>query len=289
MSSSSTTNTSTATTTTDNKKPTIPANYQVPTVWTYDEATMKPIHGSNLPTAGARSTAPRMVGKHAIQLYGLATPNGMKASIMLEELNEALGVEYDAYTINIGQGDQFASGFVEINPNSKIPALFDQSNGARVFESGAILVYLAEKYQAFLPLDNPVLKAECLSWVFFQTGAGPYYGGGGFSHFFRSAPLQWQYAIDRYTIETKRILDVLNQHLATRLYLCGDEYTIADMMHWNWTKRLLAEEFLDGSSYPNLIAWVDRIGARPAVQRGGRVLGFGPDALKERHSAADFH
>jgi GSH-dependent disulfide-bond oxidoreductase len=268
-------------------KPTIPADYVVPTVWQYDATTMQPLHGSNVPTAGAQSTVPRPSGRHDIQLYGLATPNGMKASILLEELVEKIdNFEYDAFYVDIGRGDQFTSGHVEVNPNSKIPALYDQSNGARVFESGAILIYLAEKYQAFLPTD-PVAKAECMSWVFFQTGAGPFYGGGGLTHFLNRAPMQWQYAIDRYTIETKRILDVLNQQLADKNYLCGDEYSIADIMHWGWTKSLIAMDYLDGQSYQNLNAWVDRIAQRPAVQKGVRVLGFGPDAVKERHSKAD--
>jgi GSH-dependent disulfide-bond oxidoreductase len=171
-------------------KPSYPEDYVVPDVWKYDEATMKPVHGSNLPMAGAQTEKELPKGEHDIQLYGLATPNGMKASIMLEELNELKGIEYDAFLINIGQGDQFTSGFVDVNPNSKIPAIYDQSNGARVFESGAILVYLAEKYDAFLPKD-PAKKAECLSWVFFQVGAGPFYGGGGLSHFNGRAPMNW--------------------------------------------------------------------------------------------------
>lgn len=268
-------------------KPSIPEGYQVPAVWKYNEDTMKPIHGSNKPTSGAQTTVKRKSGSHDIQLYGLATPNGMKASIMLEELNLAKGIEYDAYLINIGEGDQFTSGFVEVNPNSKIPALFDQSNQARVFESGAILQYLAEKYDFLLPKD-PAKKAECMSWVFYQVGAGPYYGGGGMSHFKRSAPIQWEYAIDRYTIETKRIMDVLDQQLEGKDYLCGDEYTIADIMHYGWTKALVSQEYLDGASYKNLVAWVARVGDRPGVKRGVRVLAYsGDDAVKERHSRAD--
>ena len=207
---------------------------------------------------------------------------------MLEELVELKpDFDYDAYTINIMEGDQFTSGFVDINPNSKIPAVLDQSNGAKLFESGAILWYLAEKYQAFLPTD-PVARATCMSWVFFQVGAGPYYGGGGLSHFKGRAPILWEYAIDRYTIETKRILDVIDKQLEGQDYLCGSEYTIADMMHWKWTKALVDQEYLDGSSYRNVVAWADRIAARPAVQRAARVLGWGEDSLKERHSRSDF-
>lgn len=270
-----------------NEKPNYPETYSIPDVWKYNEDTMKPVHGSNLPTSGALSEKDLPKGDHEIQLYGLATPNGAKASIMLEEINELKGIEYDAYFINIMDGDQFTSGFVAVNPNSKIPAIYDTSNGARVFESGAILIYLAEKYDAFLPKD-PVAKAECISWVFFQVGAGPYYGGGGLSHFKGRAPMNWEYAIDRYTIETKRLLDVLNKALESKEYLCGDEITIADFMHWNWTKRLVEQEFLDGSSYTNLVKWVKKIGDRPAVIRGQRVLGFGDNGLKERHSRADF-
>jgi GST-like protein len=166
--------------------------------------------------------------------------------------------------------------------------MFDQSNGARVFESGAMLLYLAEKYDAFMPTD-PVLKAECMSWVFLQVGAGPYYGGGGLNHFKGNTPeMHWEYAIDRYTIETKRIMSVLDQALEGKQYLCGDEYTIADIMHWKWTQLLVEQEYLDGSSYKNLVRWVEAIGERPAVKRGQIVLGYGPDGLKERHSKADF-
>lgn len=269
------------------EKPSLPENYEVPKVWKYDEATMKPVHGSNIPTSGAQETKELPRGKHDIQLYGLATPNGVKANIMLEELVERdPNFDYDAYFIHIGKGDQFTSGFVEVNPNSKIPALYDQSNKARVFESGAILMYLAEKYGAFLPTD-PAKKAECLSWVFFQVGAGPYYGGGGLSHFLRSAPVKWEYAIDRYTIETKRILDVLDKALEGKSYLCGDEYTIADIMHYKWTKALIEQEYLDGSSYKNLQRWVASIDKRPAVIRGSLLLGFSDDAVKERHSRKD--
>jgi len=268
-------------------KPSIPDDYQVPTVWKYDATTMKPIHGSNVPTSGAQTEKELPKGSHDIQLYGLGTPNGVKASILLEELNELKEIEYDAWLINIGSGDQFTSGFVAINPNSKIPAILDQSNGARVFESGAILLYLAEKYDAFLPKD-PVQKAECISWVFYQTGAGPYYGGGGLSHFNGAAPMKWEYAIDRYTIETKRIMDVMDKHLEGKDYFVGDSLTIADIMHYAWNKRLVEQEYLNGSSYTNLKAWVERIGARPAVQRGVRVLGWGDNAIKERHSKADF-
>jgi len=214
---------------------------------------------------------------------------------MLEELNELTGMEYDAWSIRIDKGDQFKSGFVNFNPNSKIPAIYDQSNQARVFESGAILLYLAEKYDnAFLPTD-PVGKAECMSWVFFQVGAGPYYGGGGLSHFKGRAPIAWEYAIDRYTIETKRILDVIEKNLEEKMYFCGNEITIADFMHWKWTKGLIEQEYLTGTddeegkpAYPNIKAWVDRVGDRPAVIRAQRVLGWGEGALTERHSKDDF-
>ncbi|KAI2497204.1 Glutathione S-transferase [Fragilaria crotonensis] len=269
-------------------KPSYPADYKVPEVWAYDEETMKPFHGSNLPKSGAQTTKELPKGEHDIQLYGFATPNGVKASILLEEISDLKGIEYDAWLIHIGKGDQFTSGFVDVNPNSKIPAIYDQSNGARVFESGAILVYLAEKYDTFLPKD-PAGKAECLSWTFYQTGASGSYGGGGLGHYKNGgAPMNWEYAIDRFTIETKRIMDVLDKQLEGKDYLCGDEITIADFMHWAFTKRLVEQDYLAGSSYTNLKKWVDLVGARPGVQRGIRVLSPGPDGLKERHSKADF-
>jgi GSH-dependent disulfide-bond oxidoreductase len=268
-------------------KPTLPEDYQIPKVWEYNAETMKPVHGSNIPTSGALTNKELPRGQHDIQLYSLATPNGIKANIMLEELVERdANFDYDAYFIHIGKGDQFTSGFVQVNPNSKIPALYDQSNQARVFESGAILLYLAEKYGALLPTD-PVKRAECMSWVFFQVGAGPFYGGGGLTHLKNSAPLAWEYAIDRYTIETKRILHVLDTALDKKSYLCGDEYTIADIMHYKWTKNLIEQEYLDGASYKNLQRWVAEIDKRPAVIRGARLLGFGDDGVKERHSRKD--
>ncbi|CAB9498159.1 GST-like protein SMU_1296 [Seminavis robusta] len=270
-----------------NPKPSIPEGYTIPQVWKYNEETMKPVHGSNIPKSGPQSDKELPRGSHDIQLYGLGTGNGVKASIMLEELVEMDETfDYDAYTINIMKGDQFTSGFVAVNPNSKIPAIFDQSTGARVFESGAILVYLAEKYGKLMPTDL-AKKAECLSWVFFQVGAGPYYGGGGLSHFKGRAPKNWEYAIDRYTIETKRILDVLDKALEGKQYLCGDEYTIADIMHWKWTSGLISQEYLDGASYSNLQRWSKTVAERPAVKRGERVLGWGSDAIPERHSRAD--
>lgn len=269
------------------EKPGIPEGYQVPDVWKYDEATMKPVHGANLPKSGAQVQKDLPQGEHEVQLYTLGTPNGLKACIMCEELNELKGIEYDAWFIHIGEGDQFTSGFVGVNPNSKIPAMFDKSTGARVFESGAILMYLAEKYDAFLPKD-PIKRAECMSWTFFQAGAGPYYGGGGLAHFKGRAPKNWEYAIDRYTIETKRILDVMEKNLEGKQYFCGDEITIADFMNWKWTSNLLDQEYLDGKSYANLNAWAKRVGDRPAVQRGVRVTGFGEGAVRERHSRKDF-
>ncbi len=271
--------------------------YTPPKVWTWDKESGGRFAGINRPVAGATHDKTLPVGEHPLQLYSLATPNGVKVTVMLEELLEAgIDAEYDAWLINIG-GDQFGSGFVEINPNSKIPALLDRSQKTpvRVFESGAILLYLAEKFGAFLPTDT-VGRAECYSWLFWQIGSAPYLGGG-FGHFYAYAPERWEYPINRYTMEVKRLLDVLNRHLADREYLCGREYTIADMANYAWWGACVlhniynAAEFLDVASYTNVVRWAKAIEERPAVQRGRRVnRSWGPEELRvpERHSAADF-
>jgi len=229
-----------------------------------------------------------------LQLYSLGTPNGCKVTIMLEELNQALGVEYDAWKISFKESDQFGSDFVKINPNSKIPAMldysFDEEKPVRVFESASILKYLAEKYDSFLvPTDLPG-KTECFNWLIFQVGGGPYMGGAGFGFWYRSAPYKFKFAIDRATIEVKRQLDVLDKELATKKYLCGDQYSIADIALWPWIRSLKnADTFLSFSKdYPHLVAWFDTIKERPAVKRGIRVTGFGDDAVPERHSKDDF-
>ena len=253
----------------------------------------------NRPVAGATHDKALPVGEHPLQLYSLATPNGVKVTVMLEELL-ALGkreAEYDAYLINIGDGDQFGSGFVELNPNSKIPVLLDRSTSppTRIFESGAILVYLAEKFDAFLPKD-PAARAECMSWLFWQMGSAPYLGGG-FGHFYSYAPEKIEYCIDRFAMEVKRQLDVLNQNLSTRRYLCGDDYNIADIATYSWYGSLVlnniyeAAEFLDVTSYTHVVRWASEIQARPAVQRGRRVnKTWGPEEeqVHERHDARDF-
>jgi len=273
-------------------------SYVPPKVWTWNKENGGPFAKMNRPVAGATHEKVLPVGQHPLQLYSLATPNGQKVTILLEELL-ALGkqeAEYDAYLINIGDGDQFGSGFVAINPNSKIPALLDRSTTppTRVFESGAILVYLAEKYDAFLPKAQPA-RAETLSWVFWQMASTPYLGGG-FGHFYAYAPVKIEYAIDRYTMEAKRQLDVLDRDLAERRYITGDAYTIADMAIFPWYGGLVngelygAKEFLDVQSYKNVLRWSAEIGARPAVKRGQRVnRAWGPEDQKvpERHSAKD--
>ena len=273
--------------------------YTPPEVWTWDKESGGRFANINRPTAGATHEKELPVGEHALQLHSLATPNGVKVTVLLEELLE-LGVEeaeYDAYLINIGDGDQFGSGFVAINPNSKIPALLDRSTTppTRVFESGAILVYLAEKFGHFLPTD-PSARAECLSWLFWQMGSAPYLGGG-FGHFYAYAPEKWEYPINRYAMEVKRQLDALDQNLADRQYLCGEDYTIADMANYPWYGALTlhniydAAKFLDVESYANVVRWAKEIEERPAVQRGRRVnRPWGPEELRvpERHSAADF-
>lgn len=275
------------------------STYTPPKVWQWDKESGGRFANINRPTAGATHEKELPVGKHALQLYSLATPNGVKVTVLLEELLE-LGIkeaEYDAYLINIGEGEQFGSGFVAINPNSKIPALLDRSTNppTRVFESGAILVYLAEKFGAFLP-TAPSARAECLSWLFFQMGSAPYIGGG-FGHFYAYAPEKFEYPINRYTMEVKRLLDVLDRHLSDHRYVCGDEYTIADIANYAWYGALVAHniyeaaEFLDVKSYTNVIRWTKEIEARPAVQRGRRVnKSWGPEEerLIERHSASDF-
>ena len=275
------------------------ASYIPPNVWTWDRESGGRFAGINRPVAGATHDRELPVGKHPLQLYSLATPNGVKVTVLLEELL-ALGkseAEYDAWLVNILEGDQFGSGFVDINPNSKIPALLDRSTPTptRVFESGAILVYLAEKCGAFLPTD-PSARAECMSWLFWQMGSVPYLGGG-FGHFYAYAPEKWEDPINRYAMEVKRQLDVLDRNLSTRRYVCGDEYTIADMANYAWYGALVmgklydAGEFLDVASYTNVVRWAREIEQRPAVQRGRRVnRAWGPEELQlpERHSASDF-
>jgi len=275
------------------------SSYTPPKVWTWDQESGGRFANINRPIAGPTHEKELPRGEHPLQLYSLGTPNGVKVTILLEELL-AIGkseAEYDAWLINIGQGDQFGSGFVEINPNSKIPALLDVSTTppTRVFESGAILVYLAEKFGAFLP-EAPSPRAECLSWVFWQMGSAPYLGGG-FGHFYAYAPEKWEYPINRYTMEVKRQLDVLDRNLAERRYMCGDEYNIADMAIFPWYGALVigniysAQEFLDVQSYQHVVRWANEIQARPAVQRGQRVnRPWGPEEerVPERHSASDF-
>lgn len=273
-------------------------HYTPPKVWTW-EADLGGTWGSlNRPTAGATHETTLPVGEHPFQLYSLGTPNGQKVTILFEELLAAgeSGAEYDAHLINIQKGDQFGSGFVAINPNSKIPALLDRSGETpiRVFESGAILLHLAEKFGRFLP-SEPQAKAACLSWLFWQMGSAPYVGGG-FGHFYAYAPYPMQYPIDRFTLETKRQLDVLNQRLATQPYLAGEEYTLADIAVWPWYGGLVhnntynASEFLQTDSYTHVVRWAKTIAERPAVQRGQRVnRTWGPEAeqVAERHQASD--
>ncbi|WP_252106631.1 MULTISPECIES: glutathione-dependent disulfide-bond oxidoreductase [unclassified Halomonas] len=274
-------------------------SYTPPRVWEWEAGNGGKFANINRPTAGAREEKPLPVGKHPLQLYSLATPNGIKVTIMLEELLEK-GIEqaeYDAYLINIGEGDQFGSGFVEINPNSKIPAMMDHSVNPpqRVFESGSILLYLAEKFDAFLP-HEPAKRTETLSWLFWQMGSAPMLGGG-FGHFYAYAPESYQYPIDRYTMEVKRQLDVLDKHLAENRYMAGDEYTIADMAIFPWYGALMknrvyeAAEFLQAHTYENVMRWADEIDARPAVKRGrmvNNIKGEESEQLRERHDASDF-
>tara|TARA_B100000959_G_C14910503_1_gene594912 strand:+ start:422 stop:1261 length:840 start_codon:yes stop_codon:yes gene_type:complete len=273
--------------------------YIPPKVWEWKQESGGRFANINRPIAGSTHDKELPVGKHPLQLHSLGTPNGVKVTILLEELL-ALGhegAEYDAWMINIGQGDQFSSGFVEINPNSKIPALVDTTTQphTRIFESGAILVYLAEKFGAFLPTE-PSARAECLSWLFWQMGSAPYLGGG-FGHFYAYAPFKIEYAIDRYTMEVKRLLDVLERNLAQRAYLIGDDYTIADMANYAWFGACVlhniydAAEFLNVADYGHVIRWAKEIEDRPAVERGRRVnRPWGPEETRvaERHDASDF-
>lgn len=272
--------------------------YTPPDVWTWDAKNGGKFASTNRPIAGATHDKALPAGDHPYQLHSLATPNGVKVTVMFEELLEAgKPAEYDAYLIDIGEGDQFGSGFVEINPNSKIPALLDCSGKepVRVFESASILMHLAEKFDIFLPKEGAA-RAEVLNWLFWQMGSAPYLGGG-FGHFYAYAPEKFQYPIDRFAMETKRQLDVLDRELATRTYIAGEDYTIADMAIWPWYGQLVlgrlydAATFLDVESYRYVMRWAKLIDARPAVQRGRKVnRSWGePDMqLPERHSAADF-
>lgn len=275
------------------------AEYTPPKVWTWDTPSGGKFENINRPIAGAIDQKILPVGKHPLQLYSLATPNGVKVTVMLEELlalgNQ--GAEYDAHLIRIDEGEQFGSDFVAINPNSKIPALLDHSTNppTRIFESGAILIYLAEKFGALYP-EKPAARAECLSWLMWQMGAAPFLGGG-FGHFYAYAPEKFEYPIHRYAMEVKRQLDVLDQNLAERRYLCGDEYNIADIANYPWYGAVVlrniydAAEFLDVASYKHVIRWATEIGERPAVRRGRRVNRvWGPEEsrLPERHDASDF-
>ncbi|MDY0248790.1 MAG: glutathione-dependent disulfide-bond oxidoreductase [Pseudomonas sp.] len=271
--------------------------YQPPRVWTWDAESGGKWASINRPIAGSTHEAILPRGKHPLQIYSLATPNGQKVTIMAEELL-ALGVtgaEYDAHLIHIDQGEQFSSGFVEVNPNSKIPALFDAYTGSRVFESGAILLYLAEKFGHFLPKDTAA-RTEVLNWLFWLQGSAPYLGGG-FGHFYAYAPEKFEYPINRFTMEVKRQLDVLDRALAEHRYLGGDAYSIADIATWPWYGNLVlgdayaAGEFLQVENYTNLRRWANEILARPAVQRGrmvNRTWGAPSEQLHERHDAADF-
>ncbi len=272
--------------------------YEPPKVWKWNPDNQQAFANINRPTAGAQQEKELPVGKHPLQLYSLATPNGVKVTIMLEELlaKGHDGAEYDAWLVNIGDGSQFGSGFVAANPNSKIPVLVDRSGDSpvRVFESGAILLHLAEKFGEFIPDGDA--RTECLSWLFWQMGAAPLLGGG-FGHFYAYAPIKIEYAIDRYTMEVKRQLDLLDKNLAERQYICGDSYTIADMAIWPWYGAVVrdlayeAAEFLEAETYANLIRWIDEVGERAPVKRGqmvNRPFGDKSMQLLERHDASDF-
>jgi GST-like protein len=278
---------------------TAPTTYTPPKIWTWDKANGGRFANINRPIAGPTHERELPRGKHPLQLYSLATPNGVKVTLMLEELLALghTGAEYDAWLIRISEGDQFGSGFVDVNPNSKIPALLDCSGSepVRVFESGSILLYLAEKFGAFVPTD-PARRAECLSWLFWQMGSGPFLGGG-FGHFYAYAPSKIEYAIDRFAMEVKRQMDVLNRRLADNPYVGGNDYTIADMAIWPWYGALArgqlydAGEFLQVNEYTHVIRWADDIAERPAAQRGrlvNRVTGPLEEQLHERHDASDF-
>jgi GST-like protein len=275
------------------------ADYIPPRIWTWDRESGGRFANINRPMAGPTHDKDLPIGRHPLQLYSLGTPNGVKVTVMLEELLEAghQGAEYDAWLIRISNGDQFSSGFVEVNPNSKIPALVDHCGPepVRVFESGAILMYLAEKFGAFLPTTGAA-RAECLSWLFWQMGSAPFLGGG-FGHFYAYAPVKIEYAINRYAMEAKRQLDVLDRQLATSEYAAGPEYTVADIAIWPWygalVKGLLYEagEFLQVQEYKHVQRWADAVAARPAVRRGrmvNRVTGELSSQLRERHDASDF-
>ena len=273
--------------------------YTPPKVWTWDQENGGQFASINRPIAGATHDKVLPVGKHPLQLYSLATPNGVKVTILLEELLALghAGAEYDAWLIRINEGHQFGSGFVEVNPNSKIPALLDRSGAepVRVFESGAILQYLAEKFGAFLPASGAA-RAECLSWLFWQMGSAPFLGGG-FGHFYAYAPAKFEYPINRYAMEVKRQLDVLDRRLAEHAYLGGDDYSIADMAVWPWYGGVVlgqlydAAEFLGGHEYTHVLRWARQVAERPAVQRGrmvNRAWGDASEQLHERHAASDF-
>jgi GST-like protein len=279
--------------------PNHPADYSPPAIWTWEKESGGTFANINRPIAGATHDKVLPVGRHPLQLYSLATPNGVKVTIMLEELLAAghAGAEYDAWLVDIRTCDQFGSDFVAINPNSKIPALVDNSAASpiRLFESGSILLYLAEKFGAFLPAD-PAGRTEALNWLFWQMGSAPYLGGG-FGHFYAYAPFKIEYCIDRFAMEVKRQLDVLDQHLADHAYMAGDSYSIADMAIWPWYGALVsnslyeAAEFLQTHEYAHVMRWEQQIAARPAVQRGKMVnRSWGPPAeqLHERHDASDF-
>ena len=276
-----------------------PQEYAPPKVWTWDQGNGGKFANINRPVSGATQTKELPIGRHPMQLYSLATPNGVKVSVMLEELLEKghAGAEYDAWLIKINEGEQFGSGFVAANPNSKIPALFDHSGDTpvRIFESGAILQYLAEKFDAFMP-TSAAARAECLSWLFWQMGSAPFLGGG-FGHFYAYAPAKFEYPINRYAMEVKRQLDVLDRQLADNRFVAGPDYTIADMAIWPWYGTLVkgqlyeAGEFLSVHEYKNVLRWTDEIAQRPAVQRGrkvNRAWGEPSSQLHERHEASDF-
>lgn len=274
-------------------------SYIPPTIWQWQAPSGGKFASINRPTAGATHNKVLPQGKHPLQLYSLATPNGVKVTIMLEELLAAgfAQAEYDAYLIDISKGDQFGSNFVEINPNSKIPALLDNSSNPpiRIFESGSILLYLAERFNAFIPDSQPA-RAECLSWLFWQMGSAPFLGGG-FGHFYAYAPEKYEYPINRYAMEVKRQLDVLDQHLAQQQYMAGDEYTIADMAIWPWYGALVngdmydAKTFLQVEAYTHVVRWSNTIGMRPAVKKGrmvNRSWGDINEQVPERHNVSDF-
>ncbi|MQB22944.1 glutathione-dependent disulfide-bond oxidoreductase [Agrobacterium tumefaciens] len=277
-----------------------PAGYQPPEVWQWEKGNGGAFANINRPIAGPTHDKELPVGKHPLQLYSLATPNGQKVGILLEELLAAghSGAEYDAWLIKIGDGDQFGSGFVAANPNSKIPVMVDHSTPepTRVFESGSILLYLAEKFGAFLPKEHKA-RTEALNWLFWQMGSAPFLGGG-FGHFYAYAPIHIKYAIDRFAMEAKRQMDVLDRHLAENRYMAGDEYSIADIAIWPWYGNLArgqsypkAEVFLEAASYKNVKRWADEIAERPAVKRGrmvNKASGDPSEQLHERHDASDF-